>query len=247
MMSKLCGVTDDAGRRQPKNPLGPTGGRVLTNIKRLRQARGLTYKELSDRLERLGRPIPVLGLSRLEKGERRVDVDDLVALALALGVTPNRLMLPDIDVPGTPTEEMLTQNVQARPSRLWEWAQGERHPPLPFRDAHSWFGGERHPNLRFAIENRPYLTSASTRAAVAATTEPVPAGIRDLMLAALAVMTKGLEDGRRYDDLASQVRRIVELLITYPEVMPVEQIRDTVEHLGIQPGGGEAEESRGDA
>jgi transcriptional regulator with XRE-family HTH domain len=64
----------------------------MANVKHLRQARGLTYKELAEQLGHAGRPIPVLGLARLERGERRVDVDDLVALARALGVTPHELL-----------------------------------------------------------------------------------------------------------------------------------------------------------
>src|SRR5206468_1120492 len=39
-------------------------------------------------------PIPVLGLRRIERGERRVDLDELVALAKALGVPPLWLVLP---------------------------------------------------------------------------------------------------------------------------------------------------------
>ena len=50
---------------EKKVPLGPTGTRVMANVRKLRQSQGMTYKELSERLERLGRPIPVLGLSRL--------------------------------------------------------------------------------------------------------------------------------------------------------------------------------------
>lgn len=77
---------------EKKNPLGPIGERVRDRVKELRGRK--TYKELSDRLQELGRPIPPLGLSRLEGGARRVDVDDLVALSLALGVFPLALMLP---------------------------------------------------------------------------------------------------------------------------------------------------------
>ena len=61
---------------------------VIENLKQLRDARRLTYRELADRLAAIGRPIPTLGLSRIEKGTRRVDADDLVALAIALGVNP---------------------------------------------------------------------------------------------------------------------------------------------------------------
>ncbi|WP_189636550.1 helix-turn-helix domain-containing protein [Rhodococcus sp. MTM3W5.2] len=87
---------------EKKNPLGPTGITVAENIKRLREERRLTYVELSQTLTELGRPIATLGLSRIESGQRRVDADDLMALASALGVSPNFLLQPrgrDRDTP----------------------------------------------------------------------------------------------------------------------------------------------------
>lgn len=72
--------------REPVN-LGATGELVRANVRRIRTARGLTYAELSRRLERIGRPIAPLGLTRIETGFRRVDVDDLIALTQALSCT----------------------------------------------------------------------------------------------------------------------------------------------------------------
>jgi transcriptional regulator with XRE-family HTH domain len=79
-------------------PVGPVGRRVIANVRLLRSSAGITYKDLSDRLAALGQPIPVLGLSRLERGERRVDVDDLVALAEVLGVTTTDLLFAEAQV-----------------------------------------------------------------------------------------------------------------------------------------------------
>jgi hypothetical protein len=76
-------------------PRGPAAQRVSKNIRALRWERGLDLADLSKRLGNLGQPIAVSGLSKLELGQRRVDVDDLVALALALDVTPNRLLLTE--------------------------------------------------------------------------------------------------------------------------------------------------------
>ncbi|MEV0435992.1 helix-turn-helix transcriptional regulator [Nocardia sp. NPDC050413] len=78
-----------------KNELGPTGETVATNVQKIRTRLNLSYAELSRRLEAVGRPIPVLGLGRIEKGERRVDVDDLMALSIALDVTPAALLMPE--------------------------------------------------------------------------------------------------------------------------------------------------------
>lgn len=106
-----------AGREQT---LGMTGKTMMKNLKR---ARGeMTYAELARRLEAVGRPIPPLGLRRIEAGERRVDVDDLMALAVVLGVSPLTLLLPHGDASDTSDlggKEL--QNVQ-----LWRWAIGER-------------------------------------------------------------------------------------------------------------------------
>lgn len=76
--------------------LGPTGETVRDNVSRLRRGRDLTYVDMSRELEELGRRIPPLGLRRIENGERRVDVDDLVALARVLWVDPVTMLLPAV-------------------------------------------------------------------------------------------------------------------------------------------------------
>ncbi|MEU6339894.1 helix-turn-helix transcriptional regulator [Streptomyces sp. NPDC046977] len=77
-----------------RTALGPTGEMLRQNIRRAREDQRLTYVGLSNRLNEIGRPIPVLGLRRIEAGERRVDADDLVALAEALSTHPVLLLLP---------------------------------------------------------------------------------------------------------------------------------------------------------
>jgi transcriptional regulator with XRE-family HTH domain len=72
--------------------VGPVGERVAENVKRLRGREHVSVRELSKRLQAAGRPILPSGITKLEQGVRRVDVDDLVALADALGVSPLRLM-----------------------------------------------------------------------------------------------------------------------------------------------------------
>ena len=47
----------------------------------LRERTNLGYAQLSRKLKEAGRAIPELGLRRIEDGDRRVDVDDLAALA----------------------------------------------------------------------------------------------------------------------------------------------------------------------
>jgi transcriptional regulator with XRE-family HTH domain len=73
---------------------GPLGCNLIANVERLRRARGLSLRKLSVALDEAGRPVPPLGLSRMAHGERRVDVDELVALAEVLDVTPDVLLSP---------------------------------------------------------------------------------------------------------------------------------------------------------
>ncbi len=124
-----------ADERTAKNPLGPTGETVRENVERLRTARRLTYKELAERLERNGRPIPVLGLSRIEKGARRVDADDLVALAHALGVNPSALLFPPAD---DEDESVAVSGAGRHPAAVvWDWADGK----MPLVDV-AWDEGQ---------------------------------------------------------------------------------------------------------
>lgn len=108
---------------QKKNPLGPTGRTVAANVKRLRTRHGLAYTELAAKLEELERPIPTLGLRKIESEERRVDADDLIALALALGVHPNALLLPPTK---DPNHVVTITGAGPRPAfDVWMWAEGD--------------------------------------------------------------------------------------------------------------------------
>lgn len=117
-----------------KNPLGPTGEHVRSNVARLRGR--MQYKELSERLAELGRPIPPLGLRRIEAGERRVDADDLMALAVAFGVPPNSLLLPHVD-PGEALAATAVGEVDFQ--ELWHWADGI----MPLHGADTETAGQR--------------------------------------------------------------------------------------------------------
>ena len=74
--------------------LGLYGNVLRENIGRMRKAKRLTYTALSNELAAAGRPIPILGLRRIETGDRRVDVDDLVAVAEIFGVSLSDLLDP---------------------------------------------------------------------------------------------------------------------------------------------------------
>ncbi|MBU4214303.1 MAG: helix-turn-helix transcriptional regulator [Actinobacteria bacterium] len=103
--------------------IGPTGDTVRHNIARVRRARGLAYTELSKQLAEAGRLIPPLGLRRIEDGERRVDVDDLVALAAVLWVDPVVLMAPPLYGGGLETE--VTGLGRCNSSQAVNWLGGQ--------------------------------------------------------------------------------------------------------------------------
>jgi len=102
---------------------------------------------LSARLRDLGQPIGIGQLSKLELGQRRVDADDLVALALALDVSPVRLLLDPV-ADHEPLE--ITPVVGASRRDAWRWATGEA--PLP---THGAYDMDRHG--RWIEENQPHV------------------------------------------------------------------------------------------
>jgi transcriptional regulator with XRE-family HTH domain len=77
-------------------PLGAAGNNVRRNVRRLREERLWGYRDVSERLSKMGRTIHTDQLSAIDTGERRVDVDDLVALAAVFGLGPEELLQPPV-------------------------------------------------------------------------------------------------------------------------------------------------------
>ncbi|WP_199536913.1 helix-turn-helix domain-containing protein [Spongiactinospora gelatinilytica] len=136
----------------PTLGVGPIGERIARNVAELRARRGMSLRELSVCLGVLGRPILPSGIMKIEDGTRRVDADDLVALALALDVSPNRLLLPGSADTAQGVE--LTPKV-ASPTEdaAWRWAVGE-YALFPL-DAPTLAADV----IRFMSENRPHVSS----------------------------------------------------------------------------------------
>ncbi|MFE4229428.1 helix-turn-helix domain-containing protein [Arthrobacter sp. NPDC056886] len=99
---------------------GATGRQVRENIKRIREARDMSWAQMSRFLERAGRPIAALGLRRIEDGSRRADVDDLMAIAIVLDVTPNDLLLPPAGSGAGDVTGMVSRDADL----IWAWAGG---------------------------------------------------------------------------------------------------------------------------
>ena len=105
-----------------KSELGLTALVVAANVRRHRERMGLGFAQLSRELVRAGRDIPPLGLGRIESGERRVDVDELTALAAAFGVCPATLLMPDVE--DQEAMAQLTGTEKAQAQRIWSWLTG---------------------------------------------------------------------------------------------------------------------------
>lgn len=113
---------------------------VAENLKRFRAGRGggagISYAELSRWLADRGHDIPPLGLRRIEAGQRKVSVDDLIALADVLSVSPLALLLPDGEphdvVPYRPNYDVGNGRKMLDPelADLWRWFLGQT--PIDF-------------------------------------------------------------------------------------------------------------------
>lgn len=111
-------------------PEGPAGAVLRANLRRIRLGQGLSYAALSERMRMSGRALPPLSLSRIETGRRRVDLDDVMALAVALGVTVVDLVVPGSLEPEAPWWATPAVSVPAGAAR--EWIGGRRllQPPV---------------------------------------------------------------------------------------------------------------------
>lgn len=135
----------------------PTAQRVAANTRAIRRQRGLDLAEVADRLRRLGHPIAVNTLSKIELGKRRVDAADLLALALALETSPVRLVLSaDADQ----TDLAVTEAVRATSLAAWRWAVGEEPLWGLWGDAGTALDLDR--IHQFRSENRPHDTDDTT-------------------------------------------------------------------------------------
>lgn len=109
--------------------LGHTGETVRGNIARLRDEQRLTLRQVAERLADTDRPLAHNTLSEIERGARRCDVDDLVAIAAALDVGPLALLMPTAT---TTDETVQATGVDSLPARdFLAFLEGIRSPTAP--------------------------------------------------------------------------------------------------------------------
>jgi transcriptional regulator with XRE-family HTH domain len=106
--------------------LDATAETVSVNVKRLHTDQNLGLRGLSNKLGEVGRPLGHSAVDQIEKGARRVDVDDLMALAAALDVSPATLLMPlgDKDEPVAVT----AHTAKLTCGRAWDWVMARRRP-----------------------------------------------------------------------------------------------------------------------
>jgi transcriptional regulator with XRE-family HTH domain len=104
---------------------------IATQLRALRKRRGLSQEGLAARLALLGLVKHQTVIAKIEARARGVAVDELVALAVALNVTPLALMLPGSDSPGDMVD--ITPRGSAPANQVWAWARGDG--PLSLHDS----------------------------------------------------------------------------------------------------------------
>lgn len=117
-------------------PGPPTMGEVFAHqLRAHRRMRGLSISELAERCADQGAPGYTFDvIKRLEQGRRRVLLDDVPALAKALGgVSPSALMLPEENTPVAIDD---VQSIDA--SDLFRWFTGRRNPFGPYQSLSAW-------------------------------------------------------------------------------------------------------------
>jgi transcriptional regulator with XRE-family HTH domain len=172
---------------------------VATNLAALRRRRDVTVRGLSERLARLGVSLQPSGITKIEQGQRSVSVDDLVALAVALNVSPARLLLPDAydDSPA-----QLTPEVAVPSARSWRWAEGraalsyclrEQTPDELMADVLAFFD-ERPVRLRAVEQHRAHKAAAGLALSIERALQRVTDGKGQQAVAeALAIVRRDLE------------------------------------------------------
>ena|GEM_PF-3474424 len=112
---------------------------MATNLARLRRNTGLSIRDVISAIPPESRGLlDANKLGKIEAGVRRATIDDLMALALALRVSPLVLLLPWPD-PITPDamrehqpplgDAMVSGANQSLPfEEVWQWATGKRYP-----------------------------------------------------------------------------------------------------------------------
>lgn len=103
-----------------------TGAVAAERLRAVRKAQGLSLREVAERVAAVGHPLILTAIGKIENGDRRMDVDDLTALAAALGVSPATLLIPDA---GEDNDQISVTGVRGDAADVWAWVTGKRPAP----------------------------------------------------------------------------------------------------------------------
>jgi transcriptional regulator with XRE-family HTH domain len=132
-----------ARRRKTTRNESHVGEVFARRLREARDARGWTQQELSAELGRLGAPMDRTTVAKIEKGQRQARVEELVAFAAALDVSPAFLLLPlRLDTTVALTPKMTVETVTAL-----RWACGEG----PLDSANERFYRFQAPTVQWAV------------------------------------------------------------------------------------------------
>ena len=92
-----------------------------TAVRDIRKRRGWSQGRLVDELRALGGDLDQSQLSRIESGDRRVSLDEALAIATALGVSPVHLFVP----PTAGDAVMLTPEMRYPSRAVRQWVRGQ--------------------------------------------------------------------------------------------------------------------------
>lgn len=182
--------------------VGPVGRRVGAAVRAQRSNKGMTLVDLSHELARLHQPINPNSLARLERGERRVDVDELVALAAALGMPAPQLL-----------EGVVHATVRPQPARVSAAAGDARviedlagRTPEEARWKAAWLRGEipvewRPPTAALAaVRFDDFLTAEEREAVLRGSAEAAAEAARRAYLASAVEMRARAEASATHPD-----------------------------------------------
>lgn len=134
----------------PERPTETPSKTFARQLKLARRQAGLTQEALAERIKELGGGLHATAITRIERGDRAVTLDELALIARALTVSPLYLMFPiddNTDVRLAPADKT------HEPFRVRMWSRGEA--PLLIDQAKQYGTVSTPPDYSF---NRAYHT-----------------------------------------------------------------------------------------